>query len=442
VILCGFAAAVGELTVRRIRSDFNNQLAAATDELRDQIHITITPTGRIQRFTPPLDTFAAPEHAVIRVLRTDGTVLQATRHAPNVGYLDPSLRLYTTRGYRIAQRVIQLNGPNGTEIPIVIQYARRVSDLDATLRRVRVFLVLGVLGGTALALIAGLWLAGRAIAPVAALTAVAREIALTRDPGRRIPQPQAEDEVAELAQTLDDMLRALNASRQEMEGVLTRQREFVANASHELRTPLTSVLANLELLVDVLRGEQGEAASSALRSSQRMRRLVADLLLLARADVGREAPHGTMDLGTVLVEAAGELSPVANDHELTVDSHPVPVTGARDELHRLLVNLMENAINHTPAGTHIHASVRSEGDRAVVVVEDDGPGVPPALRATVFERFVRGDGDRGGSFGLGLSIVRAVAEGHGGSVTLEDAEPGARFIVRLPAEPAAEPAVA
>ena len=91
--------------------------------------------------------------------------------------------------------------------------------------------------------------------------------------------------------------------------MLTRQRRFVADASHELRTPLTSVLANLELLADELTGEAGEAARSALRSSQRMRRLVADLLLLARADVGRETPHAPTDLGDVLVEAAGELGP-------------------------------------------------------------------------------------------------------------------------------------
>src|SRR6476659_650959 len=135
------------------------------------------------------------------------------------------------------------------------------------------------------------------MAPIAELTTAAREVERTRDPGgRRLPHPEADDEVAELARTLEDMLEALDASRAETEGMLARQRSFVADASHELRTPLTSVLANLELLAD----EQGEAARAALRSSQRMRRLVADLLLLARADAGRVRPHHPTDVATVV----------------------------------------------------------------------------------------------------------------------------------------------
>ena len=129
------------------------------------------------------------------------------------------------------------------------------------------------------------------MAPIAEMTAAAREIERSRDPAVRIPRPESEDEVAELARTLESMLRALGEARAETEATLARQREFVADASHELRTPLTSVLANLELLEEYLEGEQREAAASALRSSRRMRRLVADLLLLARADAGREAAH-------------------------------------------------------------------------------------------------------------------------------------------------------
>ena len=128
------------------------------------------------------------------------------------------------------------------------------------------------------------------------LTETARTIERTRDPSRRIPHPEAEDEVAELARTLDGMLHALDEARSETEATLARQREFVADASHELRTPLTSVLANLELLEEVLEGEQREAAASALRSSRRMRRLVADLLLLARADAGRITRHEPVDV--------------------------------------------------------------------------------------------------------------------------------------------------
>jgi two-component system OmpR family sensor kinase len=132
---------------------------------------------------------------------------------------------------------------------------------------------------------------------------------------------------------------------------------------------------------------------------------------------------------------------VSDAHEISLDVQPALVEAARDELHRLTINLLENALRHTPAGTEIRVSSDLGDDgQAILVVEDDGPGVPEHLRDTLFERFVRGAGDRGGSFGLGLAIVHAVAESHGGSVTIEptgerDGEPyGARFVVRLPVQ--------
>jgi len=172
-----------------------------------------------------------------------------------------------------------------------------------------------------------------------------------------------------------------------------------------------------------------------------MRRLVADLLLLARSDVGRVVPREHLDLGQVAVEAAGEVGHMSDRHQIVLDVAGAPVEAARDEVHRLTLNLLENALRHTPPGTRI--DVRTEttpaGD-ARLVVSDDGPGVPEELRDSIFERFVRGAGDRGGSFGLGLAIVRAVAESHGGEVHVEDTHPhggehrGARFVVTLPAD--------
>jgi two-component system OmpR family sensor kinase len=434
VILCGFAVAVGQLTASRVRSDFNNELAAAVDDLSDRFHIVNlnVDDGTFDVAGPNLDIYAAGTRAQIRVLAISGTLKGATRGAPNFGLNVP--RTARIGGFRIEtrERLVPVDGSRKLTIPIIIQYARKVSDVESTVQRIRFFLVLGVLAGTGLAFIAGFLLARQAMRPIAALTATAREIARTRDPARSVPIPSAEDEVGELARTLDEMLQGLEASRVETEGMLARQRQFVADASHELRTPLTSVLANLELLAEVLDGERGEAARSALRSSQRMRRLVGDLLLLARADAKRVSAHVETDLSQVLVEAAAELGPMAEAHELTVDPRPAFVDGAHDELHRLALNLMENALRHTPPGTRVRAAVGIQADEVVLVVEDDGPGVPAAVRDRIFERFVRGEGDRGSSSGLGLSIVRAVADSHGGTVTLEDAHPGASFVVRLP----------
>jgi signal transduction histidine kinase len=170
-----------------------------------------------------------------------------------------------------------------------------------------------------------------------------------------------------------------------------------------------------------------------------MRRLVADLLLLARHDAARNAPHTPTDIGQVLVEAAAEVGAIAADHELSIDARRAIVDGARDELHRLTLNLIENAIRHTPAGTRVHAAVERVDGAVRLTVEDDGPGIPPDLGERVFERFVRGVGDRGGSSGLGLSIVQAVAGSHGGSVSIESPTTngairphGTRFEVTLP----------
>jgi signal transduction histidine kinase len=127
---------------------------------------------------------------------------------------------------------------------------------------------------------------------------------------------------------------------------------------------------------------------------------------------------------------------VSAAHEITLDVHQAKVMGARDELHRLTINLIENALRHTPAGTTIRAATLTTADgKAQIIVEDDGPGVPAELEPTLFERFVRGAGDRGGSFGLGLAIVQAVSVSHAGSVALEPSRlgpTGARFVVTMP----------
>jgi two-component system, OmpR family, sensor kinase len=279
--------------------------------------------------------------------------------------------------------------------------------------------------------------AQRAMRPIAGLTRAAREVARTRDPDITLPKPQANDEVSELAHTFEDMLGELSAARGETEDTLARQRKFVADASHELRTPLTSILANLELLESELGGEQQEMAGSALRSSRRMRRLVGDLLLLARADSGRELPRVPVDLSAIAAEAAREAGVLSSEHPLSLDlPGPVMVSGVDDDLHRLAGNLIENALIHTPPGTPVTVSVRREGADAVLEVADRGPGVPLSMRERVFERFARGGGDAApqGSSGLGLAIVRAVVDAHNGRVALSDAEGGgARFVITLPA---------
>jgi signal transduction histidine kinase len=260
-----------------------------------------------------------------------------------------------------------------------------------------------------------------------------------------LDEPVADDEVAELTRTFNGMLHELSLARTERERSLARQREFIADASHELRTPLTSVLANLELLDDALGRSpsqefEKESVESALRSSQRMRRLVADLQILARADSGRAPQHEACDLSRIATDASAEVRPIAGEHGIELECQDgVMVNGNADDLHRVVINLVDNAVRHTPGGTEIKVAIgKVEGSAmATLSVSDDGPGIPDDVRAQIFDRFVRnaGPGDRASSngTGLGLAIVQAIAIEHEGTATVGDSEQGgALFTVELP----------
>jgi two-component system, OmpR family, sensor kinase len=436
-ILLVFAAGVGRLVENRLRADFRDELEAKANELA-LTAVDLDPvTGQPQLNLSALNKIAQGADGSIRIIDSEGNELMATDDRPL-----PSPELGTVSFGQLEVATSQIPSTAAT-FPLFVQFARDHDELDATINRLWLFLGVGVGGGALLATLAGLWIAQRAMRPIAGLTARAREIATTRDPSRHMPKPLAEDEVAELARTLDSMLRELDAARTESQQIVQAQREFIADASHELRTPLTSILANLELLqerleADAADGEEAEMVDSALRSSQRMRRLVADLLMLARADAGRIGARAPCDLVEIAEAAVEEVRPVADGHTLALDADgPVPITGNADELHRLTVNLLDNAVRHTPSGSTVEVSVGRRDGRAVLEVADDGPGLPEGMEEQVFARFVRGGGpadlamDSG--TGLGLAIVQAVATSHGGTVSAaNDPDRGARFTVTLP----------
>ena len=438
VILVVFAVVVGRLVSHRLQSDFNEELHDTATRLAFEIQVQREfLSGRVScsLVSPPPRELTVPGAAAVRVVSSNGVVC-APPGTPNLG--PPHAGIDDLGSLRVST----VQSP---DVPgLYIQYGRSTHSLDATIDRLWLFLALGVLGGTALAALAGIAVAGRAMRPIADLTQTAREIASTRDPSRRIREPEIHDEVGELATTLDQMLRQLDAARSETEQMMIAQREFVADASHELRTPLTSILANLELLQERLEpsagtGEDREIVDSALRSSRRMRRLVADLLLLARADAGRAGARERCDLAAIVDSAATEVEPLANGRSLVLSNGgPVPVDGNPDELHRLAVNLLDNGLRHTPDGTEIRVAVARRNGDAVLEVSDDGPGIPPGMESQVFSRVVRGvgpadvAGDSGA--GLGLAIVKAVATSHGGDVEAGPSDAGgARFTVHLPA---------
>jgi signal transduction histidine kinase len=438
LILLLFGGAIGQIATQRTRNDFNNEVRSAVQILASELQISYPPLGEpvLQRGLQ-LDPFVLPDDASVRVFDVNGRLIEESTNAEALG--TPRAGVADYGGMRVATE--RINAESG-QLTGYVQYGRSLEHVESTINRVWFLIGAGILAGTLLASLAGVAIAGRAMRPVSALTAKAREIAMTRDPSMRMPEPPVEDEVGELAQTLDQMLRSLDEARTEREGAMQRQREFVADASHELRTPLTSVLANLELLQASLHGaeqdEDREMIDSALRSSRRMNRLVGDLLLLARADAGRLDAHRRCDLAEIAGEAAAEAAPLMGDRELVVDNDkPLRVEGSPDELHRMVLNLLDNAAHHTPAHARVELRLRAEGGDAVIEVADDGPGIPGEMREQIFSRFVRGSGPSdtapGTGTGLGLAIVSAVAESHGGSVEIVDSPSGgALFRARIP----------
>ncbi|MGC1851899.1 MAG: ATP-binding protein [Solirubrobacterales bacterium] len=437
-ILVLFGAIVGNLAEQRVRDDFNREMKGAVASLASQVQIVDTITNTLIVEEPDLGDFVSPNDASVRIYDARGQELDASPNAAELG--PPTPGVHDVGPMRVV--TVVLSSRQSGRIAGYVQYGRNKRHVDSTIDRLWLFIAAGVLGATLLASFAGVAIARRAMRPISSLTAAARTIATTGDPSNHMPQSRVDDEVGELAKTLEQMLRSLDAARAERETALKRQREFVADASHELRTPLTSILANLELLQGSLQetAQEDERAmvDSALRSSSRMSRLVGDLLLLARADAGRIGARTRCDLAETARNASAEVAPTIGERELRVDGdRPLPVDGNPDELHRMVLNLLDNAVRHTPPGSTIELRLRAEGGDAIVEVADDGPGVPRELREQIFERFVRGEGPAdtavGGGSGLGLAIVSAVATSHGGSATVAESKlGGALFSVRLP----------
>ncbi len=294
------------------------------------------------------------------------------------------------------------------------------------------------------------WLVtGYTLRPIAELRRGAAEVTQTGVP-HDLPVPPARDEVRSLAVTLNDMLARLADAQQ-------RQRNLISDTAHELRSPIASIRAQLEVALDHPDGlDWLETARDVHADTLRLARLTEDLLLLARLD-GQPPRRKPTDLAAVCAAVVARYSaarvPVQADRvqadrvqadRVQADSvqadaaAPCVVAGDPDALSRLLVNLLDNAVRH--AASRVCVSVRSEDGWAVLVVSDDGPGIPAEDAERAFGRFSRLDDARsrdGGEegAGLGLAIVRSTAEAHGGSVVLGDAGPGLRAVVRLPLAP-------
>jgi len=326
------------------------------------------------------------------------------------------------------------------QVTQVVQVARSLADQYQYLSTMGRNLLVGSGLATVIAFGAGWVLSGVVLRPVNRITQTAQAIGIERDFGRRVDYAGPNDEIGQLATTFNRMLTQLQAAYQQVERSLQQQRQFVADVSHELRTPLTTIRGNLALLrrkpavgaeeeTDILEDMAGE--------SDRLIRLVNDLLALAHAESGRQLQSEMVWVKPLVEDVCRQARLLDPERTITcTDLIDVAVAGDRDALKQVLLILMDNALKHTDGAVAVSTAVADE--RAAIGIRDSGPGIDPEVLPYVFERFYRGDEARSRpGIGLGLPIARALVEAQDGTISIESqVGHGSIITVTLPQAPA------
>ncbi len=358
---------------------------------------------------------------------------------------DPAYDARALAGENEVTYVAQLNGqhylvllipwrsaPGSPDILGVIQLSTPLAPVEKILLRQKLVLGLGMMLTLLAGLAGGLWLTSSALKPLNQMTETCERIA-EGDLSQRVNLPEREDEIGRLAQAFDHMVARLEAA-------FAAQRRFVANAAHELRTPLTAIRGSLEVL---MRGAQDDpAATSRLtqgmyREVVRLSRLSEQLLDLSRIGAGATIHKQPVDLQAFFDDFLYQARLLARDRTVTLDAgEPVTILADPDALMEMLFNLMDNAVQHTAENGVITLGWRTTPESVQLWVADDGEGIPADDLPRIFEPFYRGDSSRSrrqGGSGLGLALVQALVEAHGGRITVES-QPGqgARFTITLP----------
>ncbi|HET8580519.1 MAG TPA: ATP-binding protein [Nitrospiraceae bacterium] len=372
----------------------------------------------------------------LRVLSRDGDVLQAigthrlaTLPVPQ-SHSRPEFQTVPESGEIDRIRVYTMPIRDFDEVIGWVQTLQSLNNTEEYLDRLRTTLFLG--GGllTLLAGFAGYFLAARALAPIDKITNTARRISI-QDLAARLNLPDNGDEVSRLANTFDEMLARIESG-------FARERQFTTNASHELRTPLTVMQTILGFVREGERPAQEyrQALDDLAEEADRLQGMVEDLLQLARGEKGVALNREEIDLALLLADVADSLRPLAENKrlELTCDLPPsLVVSGDTDQLIRLTVNLLDDAIKFTEKGS-ITMSAHEQDGYAVIEVADTGIGIPPEHLSHIFERFYTVESARSSSgSGLGLSIAMQIVQAHGGRLEVQSiVGRGTKFTVYLP----------
>ncbi len=316
----------------------------------------------------------------------------------------------------IYSRPILQNG----EMVAIVQVARSLVERDRTLQSLAVTMGIAGLVMILVAFGVGWVLSGLSLRPIDRITQTAQSIGEERDFSRRVDYVGPQDEVGRLANTFNHMLSGLQEAYQKVEHALQMQRDFVADVSHELRTPLTTLRGNLGLLNrDLPSEERADILTDMVDESDRLIRLVNDLLLLAHADAGRSLANEQVEIYPVIEETARQVYLLDPNRKINLD---VPaafeIIGDRDAFKQVMMILLDNAIKHSSGEVDVQA--QQAFSSVEVRVRDHGEGIPSEVLPHVFDRFYRGaDQVIVPGFGLGLPIAKALVEGMGGEISIE-----------------------
>jgi heavy metal sensor kinase len=388
----------------------------------------------------PDSLFEIPESAdlrggdfTIRILSPQGKLLQEFGTYQNLPVsLPQSFSNYTDPASETTIRIYNQPVYDNNQLVAVVQVAQSLDDVQDTLQKLLVTLLVSVPILVTVAGISGYFLAARALAPIDQITSTARRIS-AEDLSARLNIPITDDEVGRLTQTLNDMLARLNDSFQ-------RERQFTNDASHELRTPLTAMQAILGMIREKRRTpeEYEQAFDDLNEEADRLRTLVENLLQLARDEKQNNNLFEEVNLSTLLKDVADSLRPLAEAKQLTLNceaSENLMILGDSDELIRLFVNLLDNAIKYTEHG-EISISTNRNEKNVLIKVSDTGIGIQAEHLPNIFDRFYRVEESRTlRGAGLGLAIAKEITRAHHGEIEVRSKiGQGTVFAVSLPKE--------
>jgi signal transduction histidine kinase len=398
-------------------------------------------TGRV--VLPPLNIFSSPA-VFIQVIEADGTLVAATGNLGGQRFpYSQEIAAINRGGQAVFKTVTIENTPVRIySAPIIIgpsnhvvgavQVGQSMKVIETTLRQVLFFLTTGTVIILVISAMVGAFLAWTALRPIDKINQTANRIVSAQDLKQRLPATKTHDEIGRLTNTINRMLERLD-------NFFQAQVRLSADVSHELRTPLTAIRGNIDLL---RRGatddpmELNEALAIIDSELDRMSRIVNDLLLLSQADAGLSLRMSNVELDTIILEVYRQAQISANGVNIQLGHEDQAIVyGDADRLKQLLINLVSNALKHTPPGGEITISLYRDAEWVRVIVADTGRGIAPTALPHIFERFYQAEDASQNGTGLGLSIAQWIANAHGGQITVaSELNQGSTFTLWLPRE--------